>query len=995
MPTGPESFRRPAAAAGVLTVLIALLVSGLVPMGTGSAPGHSPASVAATRPAIDIEGSAAFASATTSLVAGHGPAAGLGGCSVSASIVTCGARPSAHPLPSAGSYPAPVAWTDLSPFAGGPPSARYISAMVYDAYDHYVLLFGGYGSGGLDSDTWTFVNNTWSQLSPSNSPPGRYATALAYDVTDHEVVMFGGTTSGATTYNDTWAFSRGSWSNLTGTTNQTPGARWREAMTWDSVDGYVLMFGGTNAAASPYSDTWSFVHGNWTKLTVSGNPPGRYRASMVWDDADGYAVLFGGCTTSACPDSATWTYVNLTWSAATPSTHPSARVYFGLAYSPVYQHVLLFGGSSSTTCPASADSDTWAFTNGTWTQLSSVLRTPSARECFASTFDVADGYAMMFGGYWANGTTIDQTYVLGPSILGKLSINPGTIDVGQAAQINATPFAYSDFVTYNYTQLPSGCSNQNVSVLSCTPSATGVYPIEVELTDSANVSVNETGTVTVNSDPGISAFSVNHPTVTRGAPIQFTVSASGGTGTYTYHYTGLPPGCTTQNVYNLTCTPSSGASGPYSITARVTDQAGFAVNSTLTLTVNPVPSFATVTARPTVLDVGQTLSVWANLSSGTGTGPFSYVWTGLPAGCSSSTGSSISCSPTGVGSTFVQVTATDSFGFAAAGNVSVTVNADPAISSAAVGPSPIDVGLPVTVWVNASGGTGALTYTYSGTPPGCRLTNHSVSTCTPSSPGNYTITATATDQVGWAVSTQLTLVVNAGYASTGLSASSDNVDQGQNLTLTLATSGGTGPYSYAWAGTPPGCPTTSSAPTVTCAPHGAGTFAITVTGTDFWRSTVTSGVQVVVNPSPSVSGFSASSNPVTQGDEVDLTVAMTGGSGSFTYVFSNLPAGCSSSNHSVIHCTPSSSGSFNISVTATDSRGVSATGYLQLTVNSPSSGSLLGGGTTLYLLIAAVVVIVVVALAVLLMRRRRRPAAYEEPSPSASATETEWQEPPS
>ncbi|HYK93340.1 MAG TPA: kelch repeat-containing protein [Thermoplasmata archaeon] len=994
MPTGTTGFWRRAATTVMLTVLIALLVVSALPATPGAAAAAVPPRYVGLPAAVANPSSMAISAASASLQSGHGPAARTGACVVSGLQVTC-APPAAVPRPTNSSPVAPVAWTDLSAFAGSPPSGRYIAAMTYDGLDHYVLLFGGYGSSGLDSDTWTFVNNTWNQVSPANSPPGRYATAMAYDPVDKEVVMFAGTTSGATTFNDTWTYARGTWTNITGTTNQTPGARWREAMTWDAADGYVLMFGGTTVTASVLSDTWSFVKGNWTKLTVTGSPAGRYRASMVYDAADGYAVLFGGCTTSNCPDSATWTYHNLTWTQLTLTTHPGARVYFGLAYSPVYQHVLLFAGSSSTTCPAGALSDTWAFANGTWTQLTGVLRAPSARECFASTFDDADGYAIMFGGYWSNASIIDQTYVLGPSILGKLAVSPGTIDVGQGTQINATPFAYSNFVKYNYTQLPAGCTNQNVSVLSCTPSSTGLHPIAVTLTDSANVSVNETGSLTVNSDPAISSVTLTHTTVTRGARTQFDVSASGGTGSYTYHYTGLPPGCATSSVYNLTCTPSTAALGPYLVNVKITDQASFSVNTSVTLTVNPSPAFATVTARPAVLDIGQALSVWANLSAGTGTGPFSYEWVNLPAGCAAPTGSTLTCSPTGAASTFILVTATDSFGFQASGNVSVTVNSDPTIATAAVLPSPIDVGLPISIWVNGSGGTGALTYSYSGAPPGCTLSNHSLSTCTPSSSGNYTIIAKATDQAGWSVTTQLSLVVNPGYAATGLTASASNLDQGQNLTLSLAASGGTGPYSYAWTGVPAGCPSSSATPTVTCVPHAAGSFTITVTGTDAWRSTVTSGVQVVVNPLPTVTGFTASANPVTVGNEVDLTVATSGGSGSFTFAYANLPAGCSSANDSTIRCTPSATGSFNITVTVTDSRGVATTGFLLLTVNSASSGaSLLGGGITLYLLIAVVVVVVLVALVLVMRRRRRPPAAYEEPAAATPAAGSDWQEPP-
>ncbi|HZY93099.1 MAG TPA: kelch repeat-containing protein [Thermoplasmata archaeon] len=981
-PRGPLSRRTPACFDRLLPTLLlgALALMFVLP---SPAFGPSPSNHSGVPAVATFARPDPVAAAQQSIVAGTGPVAGLSGCAPITGGISCTASKLApHPLGSG--VVAPAAWTDLTGSAGGPPPARYIASMVWDPVDNYVVLYGGYGSSGVMSDTWSFSNGQWNQLSPTNTPPGVYASPLAWDATDNYAVLFGGYSGSLAYYNQTWTFVHGAWTNITGTTNQTPGARWRQSMTWDAADGYVLMFGGTNSVGTALSDTWSFVKGKWTLLTVSGSPPGRYRASMAYDAADGYAVLFGGCTTSTCPDSGTWTYHNLTWTSLSLTTHPSARVYFGITYSPTYQHVILFGGSSSGTGNVPL-SDTWAFANDTWQSLTpNLTRSPSARPYVAMAFDYSDNYSIIFGGQWSNGTFIDQTWALGPSILGKLTIAPGAIDLGQTAQLNATPFAYSNYVGYNYTSLPPGCTNQNVSVLACTPNAVGTFPIVVSLNDSSHTTTNETGTLVVNRDTAITSYTVDHATVTRGVMVQFEVAATGGTGSYTYHYTGLPPGCVTSSVDNLTCTPSSTASGAYPVNVKVTDQANYAVNLTLTLNVNPTPTFARVTARPSVLDVGQTFTVWANLTTNTGTAPFTYLYTGLPSGCASVNSSVLTCAPSAAGALFVLVSAHDLFGFAASGNASITVNAAPQISSSALRPTPIDAGTPIAIWVNGTGGTGALTYTFAGAPPGCRLLNRSLNTCTPTSSGNFTITATATDQAGFSATTTFTLVVNEDYASTGVVATPDNLDAGQNLSLTLSVSGGTAPFSYAWSGVPAGCPSTTTASTLSCSPQSSGTFAITVTGTDLWRNTVTGGVQVIVNPVPAIAGFTASASPATVGQEVDLTVQTTGGSGDFAFVYAHLPDGCASANTSVLHCTPTAAGSFNISVTATDSRGLSTTSYLALSVNAASSGSsLFGSGSVILYVVIAVVVLVVVAALVLVMRRRRAPPARAPAAESA------------
>lgn len=992
MTGGPLRYRpSPNTPTSLLLVLLVAGICGLMmsPGYLGSSTSTTPHGVPSARaPTVaDRE----VAAATLALNAPFGPFPSGGPCTVTGSQVSCPASPRhVVPLTSTNASP-PRSWTDLTSFAGGPPSGRWIASMVWDPVDHYVLLFGGYGSYGDDSDTWAFVNNSWTQISTGSSPSGRYAAGIAWDYTDGYAVLFGGTYSGATVLNDTWTYVGGVWKNITGTTNQTPGGRWRQAMTWDPADGYVLMFGGTNALASAYSDTWSFVNGNWTKLTVSGSPPGRYRAGMAWDTADNYAVLFGGCTTSACPDSSTWTYVNSTWTSVSASTHPSARVYFGITYSTYYDHVILFGGSSSGTSNSPLG-DTWAFANGSWAKLSNLSRSPAAIAYLTMAYDPVDNYSVMFGGQWSNGTFSDQVWVLGPSMIGTLRASPAAIDLGQSTSLNATPYAYSNYVTYNYTELPTGCTTQNVSVLSCTPTVTGAFSLAAVLNDSSGYPTTVTGSLQVNADPFATGFTVNRSTVTAGASVQFAVGASGGTGTYSYKYTGLPPGCGSANIHNLTCTPGSTASGVYHVVATVTDQAGFQLSQSLNLTVNPTPTLKVVTVKPSVIDVGMTADIWANLTAGTGTGPFTYAYSGLPTGCATSNASMLPCAPSAPGFSAVQVTVTDVFGFTTSGSVNLTVNVAPTVSSSALLPSPIDVGIPFTIWVNATGGTGSLTYHYSGGPSGCSYGNHSQITCTPTAPGNYTITATATDLVGYAATTQLNLTINPGYESVGLTASSTNLDVGQNLTVTMQTRGGTGPYSYAWTGVPAGCPLTTQVSNFTCRMRSAGTYIISVTGSDRWGTSVNGGVQVIVNPAPAVTAFAASANPASVGSGVVLTLTVSGGSGVYTIAYSRLPSGCVSANTTTLHCTPNKSGNYNITATVIDSLGAETSAYLLLTVGSGSSSAGgLGSSTLLYIVIAVVVVAVIAGVGVFLMRRRRAAPAGEPP---AAEDEGTWQEPP-
>jgi hypothetical protein len=84
--------------------------------------------------------------------------------------------------------------------------------------------------------------------------------------------------------------------------------------------------------------------------------------------------------------------------------------------------------------------------------------------------------------------------------------------------------------------------------------------------------------------PVISSFTVSPNPDASGYPAFFNVSASGGTPPFSYHYNGLPPGCSTANTSLLQCTPSS--IGNFTIRVFVNDSASRSTNATVLLNVN-------------------------------------------------------------------------------------------------------------------------------------------------------------------------------------------------------------------------------------------------------------------------------------------------------------------------------------------------------------------------------------------------------------------------
>jgi hypothetical protein len=69
---------------------------------------------------------------------------------------------------------------------------------------------------------------------------------------------------------------------------------------------------------------------------------------------------------------------------------------------------------------------------------------------------------------------------------------------------------------------------------------------------------------------------------------------------------------------------------------------------------------ASLTISPTTIQKGN--SIFVNTSASGGTSPYSYLYYGLPSGCSGFTVASFTCSPQSTGTFYVQVNATDSHG---------------------------------------------------------------------------------------------------------------------------------------------------------------------------------------------------------------------------------------------------------------------------------------------------------------------------------------------
>jgi hypothetical protein len=478
------------------------------------------------------------------------------------------------------------------------------------------------------------------------------------------------------------------------------------------------------------------------------------------------------------------------------------------------------------------------------------------------------------------------------------------------------------------------------------------------------------------------------------APLELSSIATGGSSAYVYTWSNLPPGCYSVSTASLECTPTT--QGSYTVTLHVSDSAGSTVLGTLGLVIGtPSPlRLAAFNADPSSVTVGST-SVLSVTTVG-GFAPLSWVYTGLPKGCVTSDLPSISCVPTATGAFQINVSVRDSEGNTVVANTTLTVTAAPIFSaSLAVAPSvTVDVAVPVTLTIQ--GENGVLPITVSFFAPGdCArtftwtTTRSTTITCTaPSTSGRYSLNITLTDALGRTAYSNGSLTVNAAPSVRSFGPGTV-FDVGESANLTLAYSGGTAPLTIAYTSLPTGC-VGGNVSVVPCTFTTAGSYSVGVTITDSFGLFATAVTKISVSATLTLSAFTATPASLSVGQELNFTATTHGGSAPVSYVYSNLPDGCTTANVAVLACQPTAVGPFTVGVVVHDAAGLSQSGSATVTVTAayvappPTQGFL--SNTTLVeeVLAGGVVLAVVATIAYVVVRRRGRPPAEDPAAPSAA-----------
>ena len=152
-------------------------------------------------------------------------------------------------------------WTQLSPPVS--PPARYGGVAAYLPSTGLVYVFGGENASGLLSDTWSWNGSTWSELSLSTAPPARVLASLAYagtlGATANDLLLYGGLGSGGD-LSDTWSFNGTGWSEQS--VPAGPGPLEQAAMAYDPTLSVPVLYGG-NDAGTLGSYLWEWNGNVW------------------------------------------------------------------------------------------------------------------------------------------------------------------------------------------------------------------------------------------------------------------------------------------------------------------------------------------------------------------------------------------------------------------------------------------------------------------------------------------------------------------------------------------------------------------------------------------------------------------------------------------------------------------------------------------------------------------------------------------------------------
>ncbi|MBI1852675.1 MAG: IPT/TIG domain-containing protein [Planctomycetes bacterium] len=372
-------------------------------------------------------------------------------------------------------------WSEVFPSTS--PPARSSPSLAFDSARNRTVLFGGSDSAFADlGDTWEWDGSNWTQRTPANSPTPRSFHATAFDSGRGRTVLFGGNdTFNGRVLGDTWEWDGTDWTRQIPATS--PPARSAHTMTYDSLRGRTILYGGFDSIGIALSDTWEWDGSQWTPIVVSPNPGPRAYLALAYDSARGRTVLFGGFSSSGI-GADTWEFDGSAWMPVAPATMPSARGGCGMVFEPIRQRTVLFGGSGDFS--SSFFADTWEWDGINWNLLPSAAN-PTGRVWPGLARDAACGRLVLFGGLpEGGGTASSDTWQLagssGSAALTTVAPNSGSEAGGETVNLFGSGFTdiQTTIVTFGGVAA-TVLSVTSDHVVVRAPSGAGVVDVRIDI----------------------------------------------------------------------------------------------------------------------------------------------------------------------------------------------------------------------------------------------------------------------------------------------------------------------------------------------------------------------------------------------------------------------------------------------------------------------------------------------------------------------------------
>lgn len=395
------------------------------------------------------------------------------------------------------------------------------------------------------------------------------------------------------------------------------------------------------------------------------------------------------------------------------------------------------------------------------------------------------------------------------------------------------------------TAASHGTATASGTSITYTPTTGYAGPDSFTYTATNGAGISSPATVTITVSPPTLTYAPAAPpyAIAGVAYNQSIAGASGGAAPYTYAVTSgsLPAGLTLASTGTLSGTAT--AVGTFNFTATATDSSTgtgpFSIGSGVTLVVDA----PTILIAPATLPNGTFNTAYSQtVTASGGTAPYSYAVTAgtLPNGLSLSSAGVLSGTPTQAGDYPITITASDSTTGPAApygGSQSYTLHIDGPVITVAPGTVPnATVGTAYSQTLSASGGTAPYTFSATGSlPPGLTLGAGGTLSGTPTTAGDFSFTATATDADSFTGSQAYTVHVTAIAPAAPTGASATAGDTQASVSFAAPTDTGGAPITgYTVTSSPGGFTGTGSASpiTVTGLTNGTSyTFTVTATNT--------------------------------------------------------------------------------------------------------------------------------------------------------------------